>query len=85
MLWGPAGRSPGGGVVVAPATAGRDGAPAVITADRQLRRLSAIDVPVPVAAVTQVTVPRHLNVRNPKAVSYTHLDVYKRQRERHSG
>ncbi len=67
VLWVPAGRSPGWAVVVAPATAGRDGAPAVITADRQLRRLSAIDVPVPVAAVTQVTVPRHLNVRNPKA------------------
>ena len=67
VLWVPAGRSAGWAVVVAPATAGRDGAPAVITADRQLRRLSAIDVPVPVAAVTQVTVPRHLNVRNPKA------------------
>jgi ATP-dependent RNA helicase HelY len=40
--------------------------PYVVTADRQARRLALIDFPVPVAAVTQVKVPKGFNGRNPQ-------------------
>jgi ATP-dependent RNA helicase HelY len=65
----PAGRYAGMAVVVDPgAPSDRDGPrPFVVTADRQARRLSLIDFPVPVSAVTRMRIPRNFNGRNPQS------------------
>jgi len=65
----PAGRRAGYAVVVQPSRSFRGEAPAptVVTEDRQLRKLTLVDVPVPVEAVTQVKVPPHFNAKSPKA------------------
>ncbi len=65
----PAGRRAGYAVVLeADASTGMDGPrPVVLTADRQVRRLSVVDVPAPVEAVTRVRVPRGFNARNPQS------------------
>src|SRR5215203_1740654 len=57
----PAGRRAGWAVVVQPARTGKGSptGPAVVTEDRQFRRLTLVDVPDPVAAVTHVKVPPH--------------------------
>jgi ATP-dependent RNA helicase HelY len=65
----PAGRRAGWAVVVQPSKSFRGEAPAptVVTEDRQLRRLTLVDVPVPVTPVTRVKVPPHFNAKSPKA------------------
>ncbi|HET7356609.1 MAG TPA: DEAD/DEAH box helicase [Nocardioidaceae bacterium] len=65
----PAGRYAGMAVVVDPGTsADREGPrPYVVTADRHARRLTMVDFPVPVAAVTRMRVPKSFNGRNPQA------------------
>jgi len=65
----PAGRRPGWAVVVdVGVPGGADGPrPTVLTADRQVRRLSLVDVPTPVEPVTRVTVPKNFNSRNAAA------------------
>ncbi|HEX6877160.1 MAG TPA: DEAD/DEAH box helicase [Nocardioidaceae bacterium] len=65
----PAGRYAGMAVVVDPgAPSDREGPrPYVVTADRQARRLSLVDFPVPVSAVTRMRIPRNFNGRNPQS------------------
>jgi ATP-dependent RNA helicase HelY len=65
----PAGKRPGWAIVVdAGVPGGADGPrPTVLTADRQVRRLSLVDVPTPVEPVTRVPVPKHFNSRNAAA------------------
>ena len=62
-----AGRRAGWVVVVDPGMpGGADGPrPTVVTADRQVRRLSVQDVSGPVEPVTRVPVPKNFNSRNP--------------------
>ncbi|HEX7353691.1 MAG TPA: DEAD/DEAH box helicase, partial [Mycobacteriales bacterium] len=59
----PAGRRRGVAVVVAPAGGGTT----VVTAARQVRRLTAVEVPQPVEPIGRVTVPRHFDARSPQA------------------
>jgi ATP-dependent RNA helicase HelY len=63
------GRRSGWVVVVDPGSAtGADGPrPTVLTADRQVRRLSLADVPGPVEPLTRVPVPKSFNSRNPQS------------------
>jgi ATP-dependent RNA helicase HelY len=63
------GRRAGWAVVVDPgAPGGADGPrPTVLTADRQLHRLSLAEVPVPLEPLTRVNVPKSFNSRNPAA------------------
>ena len=117
----PTGRRAGYAVVVAAnrGAPGRPASPAVVTEDRQLRRLTTVDVPTPVQPLLTVRIPTGFNAKSPKSrrdlaatlriavaheppprhtsrggdddarresdaevtrpVSYTHLDVYKRQ------
>jgi ATP-dependent RNA helicase HelY len=65
----PAGRYAGMAVVVDPGgVSEREGPrPYVVTADRQARRLSLVDFPVPVHAVTRMRIPRNFNGRNPQS------------------
>ncbi len=65
----PSGRYAGLAVVVDPgATSEREGPrPFVVTADRQARRLSMVDFPVPVSAFTRMRIPRNFNGRNPQS------------------
>ena len=63
----PAGRRPGFAVVVAAARTGQQPSPSVVTADRQLRRLNALDVPTPVTVLARVRVPKNFQPRSPKA------------------
>ncbi|HEX5772292.1 MAG TPA: helicase-related protein, partial [Nocardioidaceae bacterium] len=65
----PAGRYAGMAVVVDPGTTSdREGPrPYVVTADRQARRLSLVDFPDPVAAITRMRIPRSFNGRNPQS------------------
>jgi len=62
----PAGRRAGLAVVLDPGVdPGPDGPrPTVLTADRQVRRLSLVDFPVPVEALERLRVPRSFNARN---------------------
>ena len=63
----PAGRRAGWAVVIDPGMpAGSDGPrPTVLTADRQVHRLSLVDVTGPVEPLTRVPVPKTFNSRNP--------------------
>ncbi len=66
----PVGRRAGWAVVVSPARTSRAGAqtgPTVVTEDRQLRRLTLLDVPEPVEPVTRMKVPAQFNAKSPKA------------------
>jgi ATP-dependent RNA helicase HelY len=65
----PAGKFAGMAVVVDPGMrSDRDGPrPYVVTADRQARRLSMVDFPVPVEPFTRMRVPRNFNGRNPQS------------------
>jgi ATP-dependent RNA helicase HelY len=65
----PAGRFAGMAVVVDPGMrSDRDGPrPYVLTADRQARRLSMVDFPVPVEALTRMRIPKSFNGRNPQS------------------
>ena len=65
----PTGRRAGYAVVVQVNRGGKGEAPspAVVTEDRQLRRLTLVDVPTPVEALAQVRIPRDFNARSPKS------------------
>jgi ATP-dependent RNA helicase HelY len=65
----PTGRRAGFAVVVVPdRTMGLDGPrPTILTADRQVRRLTAADLPSPVETVARVRVPKDFNARSPQA------------------
>jgi ATP-dependent RNA helicase HelY len=65
----PAGRFSGFAVVIDPGNrADREGPrPYVLTAERQARRLSLVDFPTPVDALTRIRVPKSFNGRNPQA------------------
>ena len=65
----PAGRRAGWAVVVQPSRAGRGTptGPAVVTEDKQFRRLTLVDVPEPVESVTHVKVPPNFNPKSPKS------------------
>ncbi|MGL5827524.1 MAG: DEAD/DEAH box helicase [Nocardioides sp.] len=62
----PSGKFAGWAVVVDPGLAEEQPRPLVVTSARQARRLSLVDFPTPVAAVTKVRVPRGFNSRNPQ-------------------
>jgi len=69
----PAGRRAGLAVVLDPGlvtgpAAGPDGPrPTVLTADRQVKRLSVVDFPVPVEPLDRLRVPKAFNARSPQA------------------
>ena len=65
----PSGRRAGYAVVVRSdkGFAGQPPAPTVVTEDRQLRRLTLVDVPSPVEAITTVKIPSHFNPKSPKS------------------
>ncbi|MGG5257116.1 DEAD/DEAH box helicase [Phycicoccus avicenniae] len=65
----PSGRRAGWAVVVQPARTakGAPSGPAVVTEDKQFRRLTLVDVPEPVEAMAHVKVPSHFNPKSPKA------------------
>ncbi len=64
-----AGRRPGYAVVIEPGLPGGvDGPrPTVLTADRQVRRLSLVDVPTSLEPLARVPVPKSFNPRSPQA------------------
>ena len=62
----PAGKFAGMAVVVDPGLGGEGPRPYVVTAGRQARRLSLIDFPTPVAAITRMRLPRNFSGRNPQ-------------------
>jgi ATP-dependent RNA helicase HelY len=65
----PTGRRAGLAVVIDPvggAVSG-DPHPVVLTADRQLKRLSLVDFTAPVEAVSRVRIPKNFNQRSPQA------------------
>src|SRR6476619_4608503 len=65
----PAGRRAGWAVVVQPARTGKGTpiGPAVVTEDKQFRRLTLVDVPEPVESVTHVKVTPNFNPKSPKS------------------
>ncbi|MFI5074935.1 MAG: DEAD/DEAH box helicase [Actinomycetales bacterium] len=65
----PAGRRSGYAVVVQANKGGRGEtpSPAVVTEDRQLRRLTLVDVPTPVEPITTVKLPKNFNAKSPKS------------------
>ena len=75
----PAGRRAGCAVVVQadPRRQGEPAAPTVVTEDKQLRRLTLVDVPDPVEPITHVKVPPHFNAKRPRpaATSPTSLRI----------
>jgi ATP-dependent RNA helicase HelY len=64
----PAGRRAGLAVVLDPGVSGGlEGArPVVLTEDRQVKRLSVVDFPVPVEPVQRLRIPRSFNPRSPQ-------------------
>ncbi|MBV9292289.1 MAG: RNA helicase, partial [Frankiales bacterium] len=65
----PAGRRAGLAVVIDPQGGAPSGdpRPVILTADRQVKRLSVVDFPTPVEAVSRVRLPRNFNARSPQA------------------
>lgn len=65
----PSGRRAGYAVVVQPSKSyrGETPAPTVVTEDKQLLKLTLVDVPTPVEAIAHVKVPPHFNAKSPKA------------------
>src|SRR6476646_5076092 len=65
----PSGRRAGYAVVVHPSKSyrGEVPAPTVVTEDKQLLKLTLVDVPTPVEAIAHVKVPPHFNSKSPKA------------------
>jgi ATP-dependent RNA helicase HelY len=65
----PSGRRAGYAVVVHPSKSyrGEVPAPTVVTEDKQLLKLSLVDVPTPVEPIAHVKVPPHFNSKSPKA------------------
>jgi ATP-dependent RNA helicase HelY len=60
----PAGKFSGYAVVIDPGHPGDEPRPFVVTAERQARRLAAIDFPTPVEALARLKVPKGFNARN---------------------
>ncbi len=69
VVWVSVGRHTGWAVVVAPQTTGQGQVtpPAVVTEDRQYRRLDPDALAGPVGSVTTVRLPRGFNARNPQS------------------
>ena len=65
MIKVPAGKFSGLAVVIDPGHSGDEPRPYVVTADRQARRLAAMDFPVPVEAIGRMRIPKNFNGRNP--------------------
>jgi ATP-dependent RNA helicase HelY len=64
----PAGRNAGLAVVLDPGLSGdADPRPTVLTAERQVRRLSVTDFPSPVEAVERMRIPKSFNPRSPQS------------------
>ncbi|MDN5791420.1 MAG: RNA helicase, partial [Micrococcales bacterium] len=65
----PSGRRRGLAVVVAPNRGGKgqSAAPAVVTEDHHLRRLTLHDVPGPLEPIATLRVPKHFNAKSPKS------------------
>lgn len=67
----PGGRRPGWAVVLDPGVGVGNSLegprPSILTVERQVRRLSLMDVPTPVEATTRVTVPKNFNGRDATA------------------
>jgi ATP-dependent RNA helicase HelY len=65
----PAGRRSGLAVVIDPSGGGpsHDRRPVVVTADRQVKRLTVLDFPTPVDPVGHVRLPKGFNPRSPQA------------------
>jgi len=65
----PAGRRAGLAVVIDPGLAGgpEGPRPTVLTADRQVKRLSVVDFPAPVEALDRLRLPRNFNPRSPQS------------------
>jgi ATP-dependent RNA helicase HelY len=65
----PAGRRPGLAVVIDPNGGGpqHDPRPVVVTADRQVKRLTVVDFPTPVEALGHVRVPKGFSPKSPQA------------------
>ena len=65
----PAGRRSGYAVVVQASRGGRGEppSPTVVTEDHQLRRLTLVDVPIPVEPLTTLTMPKGFNAKSPKS------------------
>jgi ATP-dependent RNA helicase HelY len=63
----PGGRFAGYAVVLDRGTSPDGPRPQVLTAERQARRLSVVDFPEPVAAVSRLRIPRQFNPRNPQS------------------
>jgi ATP-dependent RNA helicase HelY len=63
----PAGKFAGYAVVLDPGSSPEGPRPQVLTAERQVRRLSLLDFPTPVTAAIRMRLPRHFNPRNPQA------------------
>ncbi len=66
MIEVPAGKSRGWAVVIDPGLADDQPRPLIVTAERQARRLSMVDFPTPVEALTRVRVPKSFSSRNPQ-------------------
>ena len=62
----PAGKFAGWAVVVDPGLTDDQPRPLIVTAQRQARRLSMLDFPAPVEALTRVRVPKSFSSRNPQ-------------------
>jgi ATP-dependent RNA helicase HelY len=62
----PGGKFAGYAVVLDRGTSPDGPRPQVLTAERQARRLSIVDFPAPVAALTRLRIPRQFNPRNPQ-------------------
>ena len=67
----PGGRRPGWAVVIDPGVGGGNSVdgprPTVLSVERQVRRLSLMDVPTPLEVATRVTVPKNFNGRDATA------------------
>ena len=64
----PAGRNAGLAIVLDPGiSSDTDPRPTVLTADRQVRRLSVLDFPSPVEAIEHLRIPKSFNARSPQS------------------
>jgi ATP-dependent RNA helicase HelY len=62
----PGGKFAGYAVVLDRGTSTDGPRPQVLTAERQARRLSVVDFPAPVTALSRLRIPRQFNARNPQ-------------------
>ncbi len=67
VFWIPGGRRAGGAVVLSnPGGPREEPRPMVLTADRQVRRVSSVEITSPVEAVARLRLPKHFSPRNPQ-------------------